>query len=518
MLRPFLLALLFPLAAFAATDWPQWRGPLRSGILPAGPKLIDKVPAEGLPAVWESEPIPSNDEGGLSSPVVAGGRVYMSVVWHSNVPSETRQIDELVLRQLGHQSTNALGNEVVAKMEETRLSLSPTLRGAKLDEFAKKWSDEHLDQKQRQIFEGFIRSRFRKGKLALPLEVLEALDKQKQRVFANDAEMKEWLGSQGWSEDVVRQIVEAVPPTKRVADDVVLCLDLATGKTLWKTSAPGVPTGRGSSSTPCVAEGKVFAVGSTQIYCVDAATGRQLWAAPLAQKGAGSSPLYIEGRVVVNARHLTAYDAVTGEVRWKQEKAGGGNSSPVPWTGAGKPMVVCNGRNDLQAVNLATGEIAWSVPGGGDSSPAIAGDLLAVQTRKPEVGFVAYKLSANSAEKLWNYPMDPRRTQSSPVIQDGLVYLIDDDVSICFDLANGSQRWQEPLPASISSPVLADGKLFVMMNSGNTLGIMKPEAGGRVELGRATIRAAWVPSPAIADGKLLVRLKDRLKCFDLAAK
>ena len=56
----------------------------------------------------------------------------------------------------------------------------------------------------------------------------------------------------------------------------------------------------------------------------------------------------------------------------------------------------------------------------------------------------------------------PGRTQSSPIIHDGFVYLIDDNVSYCFDATNGSQRWQEPTQATITSPILADGKIFVL--------------------------------------------------------
>src|SRR4051812_12730449 len=120
-----LFLLLFAMAAQAAGDWPQWRGPMRNGTLPEGPRLAETVPADGFPSLWESETIPSNDEGGLSSPVVAGGKVYLSVVWHADVPSETRQIGEMVLRQLGYQSVKPLGEALVAKMEETRLNLSP---------------------------------------------------------------------------------------------------------------------------------------------------------------------------------------------------------------------------------------------------------------------------------------------------------------------------------------------------------------------------------------------------------
>jgi outer membrane protein assembly factor BamB len=509
-------ALILTASAFSA-DWPQWRGPLRNGIAPDSPKLADSWPEGGPAMLWESEPIPSNDDGGLGSVVVAKSRAYLSVVWQSAMPAETRQIDEYVLRQLGFQPTNALGREVVAKMEQTRETLPPSLRGKKLDEFAEKWIAENLDKKQRQLFTGYVTSRFKLGKFAFPLDVLDKLDANKQRVFASDAEMRAWLDAQGWSGDIKQRIADAVPPTKRVAEDVVICLDLASGKTLWKTKSPGEPTGRGSSSTPCVAGGKVFALGSTHAYCVDAESGALLWSSPLVAKGPGSSPLVADGVLVVNAKHLAGYDAATGKLLWQQEKAGGGNSSPVVWNGAGGALVICNGR-DLTAVNPANGEIVWSAPGGGDSTPAIAGDRLAVQSRKPEIGLVVYNLSPGGADKVWNHPADALRTQSSPIVHDGCVYLMDDGIHACFDLATGKQLWQETVPSAISSPVLADGKLFVMVNNANTISMLRPGRAAPTELASAKVHAQWVPSPAIADGKLLLRMKDRIKCFDLAGK
>jgi len=110
--------------ARAETDWNQWRGPARNGILPQSRPLMNSFPAEGLKELWDSETIPSNDDGGLSSVVVSGNRAYVSVVWHSDVPSETRTINDLVMRQLGYQSTASWNKELVAKMEADREALS----------------------------------------------------------------------------------------------------------------------------------------------------------------------------------------------------------------------------------------------------------------------------------------------------------------------------------------------------------------------------------------------------------
>ena len=514
MRRSLALLLLAPLALHAA-DWPQWRGPLRNGVLPDSPKLLDAWPKGELKQLWDSEEIPSNDDGGLSSVVVAGNRAVLSVVWTREVPSETRQINELIVRQLGHQSTGALGPEIVKKMEETRASLSPAMRGKKLDDFTQEWIAANLDKKQKQLYSGYIANRFKKGPLALPLDVLDKLAGQQQRVFASDAELRAWLDEEKFSDDVKKQVLEAVPPTRRMAEDTAICFDLASGKTLWKTAAPGEPVGRGSSSTPCIAEGRVIALGSVAAYAVDLASGKALWSAKLPQKGPGSSPLALDGAVFINAKYLYALDAATGKELWKQEKAGGGNSSPVVWRSGDRTFILCNGRAALDAVDAKTGEIAWSVPGAGESTPAIAEDFLAVQSRKPELGLVAYRLKNDGADKLWNVPYDMLRTQSSPIIHGGYVFLADNDIQQCFDLANGSQRWSEAVPGSISSPVLADGKLFMLINSGNNVQMLRADGTARTELGKANVKATWVPSPTIAAGKLLVRMKDRVRCFSL---
>ena len=93
----------------------------------------------------------------------------------------------------------------------------------------------------------------------------------------------------------------------------------------------------------------------------------------------------IDGLIIVNADGVTAFDAATGEERWRQEKAG--EATLRRSRGAAMAnLVMLNGRSDLHALDAPTGEIVWKTAGGGDSTPAIAGDLLVVQTHKPELG------------------------------------------------------------------------------------------------------------------------------------
>ncbi len=60
-------------AARAADDWPQWRGPNRDGVA-RGTGLLSSWPSDGPRVVWKAE-----TGEGYSSPIVAGGRVFLLV-------------------------------------------------------------------------------------------------------------------------------------------------------------------------------------------------------------------------------------------------------------------------------------------------------------------------------------------------------------------------------------------------------------------------------------------------------
>jgi hypothetical protein len=65
--------------AAASTDWPQWRGPNRDGVVLKSPKLLDSWPKNGPPLLWKSDFIPAFRDGGCGSPVVADEMVFVYV-------------------------------------------------------------------------------------------------------------------------------------------------------------------------------------------------------------------------------------------------------------------------------------------------------------------------------------------------------------------------------------------------------------------------------------------------------
>ena len=514
-----ILVLCHSTALAGLGDWPQWRGPLRNGTLPESKALSAQWGTNGPTKLWDSDNIPSDEDGGHGSAVVADGRVFLSVVWHRDEPSDTRTITDLILRtRLNHQNPASLGKELVEKIEQTRESLAPSLRGKKLDDFTEQFIEENLNKKQKEFFGGFVRNRFKKGKLAIPLPDYDKLRERVEKPFASQAALEDWVNHQGFADHVKQAVLEAIPASRRVAEDTVICLDAASGKTLWTAKAPGEPKGRNCSSTPCVSNGRVFALGSTSLYAVDVTDGRILWSRPLAGKAPGSSPLVIENTVVVMAGKLAAFNATTGEPLWEQPAIIGNNASPVLWKKDGKSLVLINGRSEFAAVDLASGSVVWTTPGGGDSTPAIDGDIAVVLSSKENLGFSAYRVSSSAVTPLWSHPTDARRSQSSPVIHQGHAFLFEDGDHRCVEVSSGKVSWSQKVPSTITSPVLADGKFFVIANNGNTLLMVAADPTGYRELARTTVKALWVASPTLTDGRILVRHREGVRCYDLTGQ
>ncbi len=506
-----LLALLLFTGSVLA-DWPQWRGPSRNGIA-TNVDLPETWGDDFSPAkLWESEEIPSDRDGGHGSVSVADGKVYLSVVWHRDVPTETRKIDNRVMGNLGHRN-NDLSPEVMAKFEEARMNLSPRLRGAALREWSEKWADENLDEKQLLKYKGWVVSRFKQGKTAIPWADLELIVPAVNREFTSAAELKSWVEAQAWKDPATAEkILTTVPNTKKEANDVVICLNLEDGSTLWKFEVPGHPTGRTSSSTPAVADGTVYAVLSDGIYAVDATSGEQRWKFALPRKRPiACSPLVTEGRVFAQIGQLVALDSANGELLWECKDVSTTNSSPTIWN----DVVICNGGRELIGVDSENGEVRWRHRAGGDATPVVAGDHCIVTSKTDGQSLTAFRLSAEGARQIWAKGFLARRYGSSPIIDGGHVYHLGSARHMCLNLETGDTLWEVERSSNLSSPLLANGKLLVYENNGGFLAMIGAKPGGHEILGRVKIGALGCSSPAIIGSKAIVRNRERVLCYDL---
>ncbi len=496
------------------STWPQWRGENRNGQTNSTVKLSEMWDQSGPKLLWESEEIPSQDYGGFGSVIANSEMAFISLVWHKDIPTETRKISDLVLRKLGARKIN-LPPELVQLAEKDRLALSPRLRGSKLDLWIEKWIEKNLNQKQKLTTADLIASRFRKGKLALPVSVIDELFDVKNRVFENQQKLDNWLSQKGFSKKIQEKISQAVPPTMQVAEDAVLALDLKTGVILWKTSLESVPSGRKSSSTPCLSEQKIFAIGSEQIYCLDAETGKPIWNQPLDTKEIASSILPFESMVIVLAGNLLAFDKETGQLLWKNIDVSGKAASPIIWKTKGKNLIICNSTKSVIAVDPKDGKTIWEGDGGGSSTPVCSSDYLVVHGKKEDVGLTAYHSNGESIVQSWRIPKLTRRTDSSPIIFNGHAYLIGSGMRLCINLKTGKVVRKIIAKHDISSPILADGKILAYEINGNFLTMIDPNPNNFEEIQKTKITALRCTSPCLVGSKLIIRKEKRIACYEL---
>jgi len=518
--NPLAAIVLIALSSAAlAGDYGQWRGPNRNGVAPAGPTLAATWPKAGPRKLWESDEIPRTGNGGYGSVAVAGGKVYTYINWRYNVPFDHRTLSKGRLRSLGGFGVK-LPAELEKAVEAARVSEERTkLVRKELNEWMKKWVADHLKTPdEARKYGQFARDRLYRGKNALPLDLLAKLDTIADKKFDNQADLDKWFADNGIDKKLATTVRRVIPTYEAKAWDVVLCVNAADGKTLWKFQDDGTVVGHGSSATPCVVGDRCYVAGSTgQVYCLNAATGEKIWKTAATERPAvvHSSPLVADGVVVVLARNLVGLDAEKGDLLWRQPKVRGQHNSPVAWVSGGKTRIVCNTGSTVACAEMKTGKLLWQVPGGGQSTAAIDGDHMAVFTSNKKVGLAVYKLSDEKAELLWSKP-EWVDGAASPIVHGDYVYALGKGLAVCAKLADGEVAWQQKIGGSgYTSPVLAGDKIVVFV--GGVVCLVDAAPGEYKLLAKAPLHASQYTSPAVADGKLYLRLEKTMACFDATA-
>jgi outer membrane protein assembly factor BamB len=149
------------------------------------------------------------------------------------------------------------------------------------------------------------------------------------------------------------------------------------------------------------------------------------------------------------------------------------------------------------------------------------GDFLVNMSDGRTNGLSAYRLTPDGGaapRKLWTVKAHDRG--SSPVAFDGHVYAIAGGGSghnarlLCVHLDTGKVAWDEVVDfAEVSSPLVADGKMFAVC--GTSLWVLQatPEKYG--VLSQTEARITLCTSPAVADGRIYLRQANGITCYDL---
>jgi outer membrane protein assembly factor BamB len=536
-------------AGQGSTDWPQWRGPTRDGIAPAGPKLLDTWPAEGPKLLWKSEPIPSGPDGGAGSVVVAGEKVFLFASIRRDASSDPQRIQAVLKQVLGDMGwLEGVPDALAKKIEEERLSdkRAKTAGGNPLKGYLREFIAT-LEPETAKKYGGWVSTRLVGGRGTIGWEALGKLAGLQDKSFPTiDAFNKAAELAAAAEAGAAQKLATAMKAKLFNYTDSVFCWEAATGKELWKNEIPTWRRGQedmgnwGASGTPSIVGDRCYVQGGAGLYCLSVKEGKVLWQTKTAFSH--SSPLVAGGKVFVcsstaDVGHgqmpLTAYSAETGQTIWTQPKlASDEGTSAVLWSQAGKQYLLCNAVGywtgmkgpGLFCLDPEKGEIIWRLPevGGGasSSSPALCGDLAVVDGGR---GTQAVQLAPQGGTLLWTTPPSIWRAPSALVYQ-GHAYLVNSSFMRCLDLKTGAIKWErKEVNNHYASPILADGKIicptggrdhnyYILLQATpekfEELGSL-----GKVPNGKHI--GACCTSPALADGKLYLRLENGVACYDL---
>jgi outer membrane protein assembly factor BamB len=338
---------------------------------------------------------------------------------------------------------------------------------------------------------------------------------------------------------------------------VVICVDRASGRTLWQKVAREEvpheghhPDGSFASASATTDGKRVYvSFGSRGVYCYDMA-GEQKWSRDFGHMtifnrfGEGTSPVIHGDSLVVNWDHqggskIMCLDAATGETRWKVDRDETTTwATPLLVDRDGRTQVITHGVKRVRSYDLKTGELIWACGGQGPSAipcPVTDGKLTFAMT-----GFMLNTLTAIPLDSNGDITQDKekiawRRNQGtpyvpSPLLYDDLLYFTSSNKGILTVLKASTgepvvdrQRLQG-IQNIYASPVGAAGRVYLTSREGNTLVIKHAEferAAGEDEKtpGKPIVLATnklddrFDASPVVIGNQLILRGREYLYCI-----
>jgi outer membrane protein assembly factor BamB len=327
-------------------------------------------------------------------------------------------------------------------------------------------------------------------------------------------------------------------------EEVVWCLDPATGKEKWKHSyktkyIDDFNFDDGPRATPTIAGDKVFTLGANGDFsATELATGKELWRHNLLERyqaskgffGAACSPLVMGDRVLVNVggkgAGVVAFGTADGAEVWKSTSDGASYSSPVAAELDGKPAAVFLTRAGLRVLDPATGKSLYDFPWRPRDNNSVQAAMPLVWkdeiflTVSYATGGVLLSAKKGEATEIWSNDKSLSSQYNTPVRVGDFLYGTHgrSDVGVaqmrCVAWKSGEVKWSEAR-YGVASVLAVDGGLLALTEGGDLVRFdASPD--GYKERARATVltkptRAA----PALADGRLFARDGKQLVCLSL---
>jgi len=315
---------------------------------------------------------------------------------------------------------------------------------------------------------------------------------------------------------------------------MVYCYDKNSGKLMWEASAdniqgspasaPKVTADTGLAAPTMATDGRaVFAIFSTGDVIALDLNGKRLWARNLGvpdnHYGHGSSLIIYKDKLLIQydtnrSGKLMALDTQTGTTAWETVRSSKISwSSPILVNTGSRTEVILTTNPNVNGYDPQTGKELWNIAClSGEVGPSAGYADGMVFAANEYAKLVGIKIGGATPEIVWEAD-EYLPEVSSPLAVNGLLYIATTyGVFACLDAKTGEKLWeQEYGDAFYSSPIYADGKVYITDMSGKTH-IVKAtkeyQKIGTPELGEKS-----VCSPVFADGKVYLRGMNNLYCL-----
>ena len=282
-------------------------------------------------------------------------------------------------------------------------------------------------------------------------------------------------GERQWEIDTVDEL--QTPPAGRdgrvyVAGKEVVSVDGASER--WRTPLPGVASALavgGDTVAVGTEDGYVTAVNGDDSTFVDADDGQRIWQARLTRSGAARVDALASGDGVVYAGSregvAAAFDARTGEIRWRTDTAASAIES------AGQRVLL--GRRRVHGVR--NGEVAWSHDTGNNWTTEITATTRTAGARwvlaGSRTGENGYVLAlSDDGERLWRRQLTGSATALTTVHDGRFAVGVEGDRPAVQQLTtDGDSMWSFETETSVVDAVFGGDWVWAVTGSGRVVGL-----------------------------------------------
>jgi outer membrane protein assembly factor BamB len=323
-------------------------------------------------------------------------------------------------------------------------------------------------------------------------------------------------------------------------EKVLLCYNCKNGKLIWQKTmlkaafekkhennsyASGTPATDGSLIYVSFLDGQDVVVAAYDF------NGKQIWLQRpgtfSSPHGYSCSPVLFEDKVIINGdsqgdSFIAALSKTDGHIIWKipHDRPSHSFSTPIFRKMAGKMQMIFCGNREIASYNPDDGSRYWFVNGPSEdfcSSPVYneKSGLVFVSSAWPERNLVAIRPDGHGdvtkSHVVWQSRNGAYYVPSPVCTDDYLFTTMTTGQVHCIEAATGKILWAEDLGMQYSSPVLADGLVYMPSDEG-VITVIKP--GPKFEyIAKNPIGERMNASPAISNGKIYLRGYQHLFCI-----